>query len=73
MTAIPEHEVQDYALDVLGEWIKGYETPEEGPQRRYRLLSFSDDGRSVDVRVETCDPLPSEPQDFRIWLEVEAL
>lgn len=72
MAVTREHDVQDYALDVLGEWIDGYDTPEEGPQRRYSLLSFSDDGRSIDVRVQ-----PGEPgvrsRDFRITLNVEAL
>ncbi|MFF1417605.1 hypothetical protein [Streptomyces sp. NPDC058280] len=67
-------DVQAFALDVLTDWIDGYTTPTEGrPQLRFRPVALAEDGRSVDVRVETCDPFPSDPRDFRIWLEVEAL
>ncbi|MCQ6554761.1 hypothetical protein NPS70_16370 [Streptomyces sp. C10-9-1] len=68
-----ETEVTGYALDVLAEWVAGYDAGEGMPQRRYTLLNIAEDLRSIDVRMETCDPFPGEPQDFRIRLEVEAL
>ncbi|KDQ65730.1 hypothetical protein [Streptomyces sp. NTK 937] len=66
-------DVQAYALGTLAEWIKGYTVPEEGPQQKYTLRAVGEDDRSIDVQVETCDPFPSDPKVFRIWLEVEAL
>ncbi|MFD4699793.1 hypothetical protein [Streptomyces niveus] len=66
-------DVQDFALDTLADWIDGYSTPDTGPQLRFKAMSVAEDGRSVDVRVETCDPFPSDPKNFRIWIEVEEL
>ncbi|MEV4971988.1 hypothetical protein [Streptomyces scopuliridis] len=66
-------DVQGFALDTLAEWLPGYTYPESGPQQKCILVAVGDDGRSIDIRVETLDPFPSDPQDFRIWLEVEAL
>ncbi|MGW2515009.1 hypothetical protein ACWC0A_37705 [Streptomyces scopuliridis] len=67
-------DVQAFALDTLADWINGYTTPTDGrPQRRFKALAVADDGRSIDVRAETCDPFPSDPRDFRITLTVEAL
>ncbi|MFE7399583.1 hypothetical protein [Streptomyces sp. NPDC057557] len=66
-------DVQALALDTLAEWFDGYTVPEEGPQLRFKPVAVADDGRSIDVRVETCDPFPSDSREFRIWLEVEAL
>lgn len=71
MTAAQD--VQSYALDVLAEWVGGYNVPDVGPQKRFTVTAVADDGLSIDVRVETCDPIPSDPQDFRITLSVEAL
>ncbi|MGW6949013.1 hypothetical protein ACWGHD_19065 [Streptomyces xanthophaeus] len=64
-------DVRDYAADVLCEWMPGYDTPETGPQRRYRVLRVSECGRYVDVQVETCDPFPADPRVVRVWLEAE--
>ncbi|GGY88820.1 hypothetical protein [Streptomyces nitrosporeus] len=66
-------DVQDYALGTLAEWIKGYTVPEEGPQQKCTLLAVAEDGRSIDIQMETCDPFPYDAKVFRIWLEVEAL
>lgn len=70
---IPPDEVRDFALGTLSGWLHGYDTPEAGPQRRYRVIAEAEDGRSLDVQAETCNPFPSDPQTFRPWLEVEAL
>nr|WSW58476.1 hypothetical protein OG513_07710 [Streptomyces sp. NBC_00998] len=69
----PSDEVRDFALGTLSMWLHGYDTPEGGPQRRYRVVAEAEDGRSLDVQVEVCDPFPSDPQVFRVWLEVEQL
>ncbi|WP_435613273.1 hypothetical protein [Streptomyces sp. bgisy159] len=66
-----EGEVRDLALDVLGEWIKGYTTPDEGPQLRFTPLRFEDN--ALHVRVEECDPFPGNEREFRISLNVEAV
>jgi hypothetical protein len=66
-------EVQAFALDTLAGWIKGYTEPDSGPQLRFSPVAVAEDGRSIDVRVEACDPFPSDPRNFRIWIEVEAL
>jgi hypothetical protein len=65
--------MRDFALGTLSGWLHGYDTPEVGPQRRYRTLSEGEEGRYIDVEVETCDPFPSDPQTFRVWLKVEEL
>lgn len=66
-----EQEIRDLAVDVLGEWIKGYTTPEEGPQLRVTPIRFDDHG--LHVRVEECNPFPSDPVEYRISVTVEAL
>ncbi|WP_327712407.1 hypothetical protein OG912_32310 [Streptomyces sp. NBC_00464] len=67
-------DVQDVALDTLADWIDGYATPVDGrPQLRFKTVALAEDGHSIDVRVETCDPFPSDPRHFRITLAVEKL
>ncbi|MFJ5103202.1 hypothetical protein [Streptomyces sp. NPDC088554] len=66
-------DVQDAALGTLAEWLPGYTYPESGPQQKYTLVAVADDGRSIDVQVETLGSYPSDARDFRVTLTVEAL
>jgi len=67
-----EAELRAFAMDVLADWIDGYTTPEEGPQLRVRPV-VTRDSTYLDVRVEECDPFPTNPRNFRISLTVEEL
>jgi hypothetical protein len=70
---ITVNEARGFAAGTLSAWLHGYDTPEIGPQRRYCVVAEADDGSSLDVQVETCDPHPRDPQLFRVRVEVEAL
>ncbi|MFJ3248348.1 hypothetical protein [Streptomyces sp. NPDC086782] len=67
------NDVQDIALDTLAEWLPGYTYPETGSQQKITHEATAEDGRYIDVRVETLDSNPSDARTFRVWLEVEAL
>lgn len=71
--AATDANVLDTALDTLAEWLPGYTYPDAGPQQKITHVATAEDGRSIDVRVETLDLFPSDARTFRVWLEVEAL
>jgi hypothetical protein len=64
-------DVKAEAVGTLAGWLGGYSTPDEGPQLRFRLVT-SDDNH-VYVRVEECDPFPTNPREFRVTVTVEEL
>ncbi|MEV5319137.1 hypothetical protein AB0K92_16030 [Streptomyces sp. NPDC052687] len=63
--------VRAEAVGTLAAWINGYSVPDEGPQLRFRLVTADDD--HVHVRVEECDPFPTNPREYRVTVKVEAL
>ncbi|MFF1684481.1 MULTISPECIES: hypothetical protein [unclassified Streptomyces] len=65
-------DVQDFAVDVLADWLDGYSAGNDGPQLRFKPVAL-EDGGSLRVQVEECDPFPSNPREFRITLTVEEL
>lgn len=69
----PTDDVRDIALDTLAEWLPGYTYPDSGPQQKITHMATAEDGRSIDVRMETLDSYSSDARTFRVWLEVEAL
>lgn len=61
-------EVQEYAADVLSEWLNGYTCPEDGPQHRIRLVAFQD-GVAI-VSAKSVPPDDQGEKRFRVEVSV---